>query len=199
MSDEQKQPEMRMRTAEKTQSRGSVAIAMEDSIWNFFVQHMAVTGLTKNGVIRKALSYLKRAVEEEHSPAHLEIQSSSEARDPLSGSPQDAHTNVDRHQSVQDVIAKIERIKLFNTIMTGENLPHDVVAQYHALRIETIESIMPLLDQLAKAGLLVSVVEIDEIEDIQKYSSVYGDATATFSRTRIFIESKHGGGFRYRH
>ena len=53
---------------------------------------------------------------------------------------------------------------------------------------------LPLVTLLVKAGLLTANMNIEDIEDIYRFSSLTGEPTAVFDNGSIWIDTEFSGG-----
>jgi hypothetical protein len=183
---------MRMRTKETTKPRGS--FALEDTLWNFVVAQMASTGLTKNGVLRKAILSLKRAVEDGIVPlpsARPLPENRAIAETPPDNISGAAQHGVRISQSVTD---KLARMRLLNGVLRSEERPDDLISEYRALQEEMVHTFIPLIDTLVRAGLITVNVDLEDVDGLRKFTTVFGDPAFVFENGNIWIDSKHSGG-----
>jgi hypothetical protein len=151
-------------------------------------------------VYRKAIRTLKRAVEVGSIDSlFLDEGASSVPESPMMpnilsetplASPEEEPLRVS-----QNVIDKLARMRLLHGALNSEeSFPADLAAEYQALQAETAHTFLPLVERLAKAGLLTLHVDVDNIKELQKYSAIFGEATFAFGNRSIWIYGKHVGG-----
>lgn len=92
---------------------------------------------------------------------------------------------------------KLERMRLINAeIKSDEELLDDdeLLAEYRTTLAEMVETFLPLVKQLVKAGLLTANINIEDIDDIHKYSTLTGEPTIVFDNGNIWIDTEYAGG-----
>jgi hypothetical protein len=105
-----------------------------------------------------------------------------------------------RVSSVQistNVAEKLERMRFINAgLKSDEELLDDdyVMAEYRAMLAEMVETFLPLVKQLVKAGLLTMNINIEDINDLHKHSTLTGEPTIVFDNGNIWIDAEYAGG-----
>jgi len=106
-------------------------------------------------------------------------------------------------QIPKDVAEKLERMRLINAAMKSDEEVLDddeVMSEYRAMLAEMVETFLPLVKQLVKAGLLTMNIDIEDISDLHKYSTLTGEPTIVFDNGNIWIDTEYAGGnLRKRH
>lgn len=191
MSDQNELPSGRSRTGEPVTSRGTVAL--EDSLWEFVVQQRKSTGLSKNGVLRRALFVLKRAVESGIDPSASEH---SEAYKASNASGESSMLDIRSTLGIPaNILEKLSRMRFLHAVLRTEELPEAALqSEYLSLQAEMLPLFMPLMEQLIRAGLITVETDIDDVEGILQFSSVFGEPAYTFENGNIWIAAKHSGG-----
>jgi hypothetical protein len=59
---------------------------------------------------------------------------------------------------------------------------------------EMVATFLPLVKQLVKAGLLTMSINIDDIGDLHKHSTLDGEPTVVFDNGNIWIDTEYAGG-----
>jgi hypothetical protein len=94
-----------------------------------------------------------------------------------------------------DIKDKLQRMRMLNAIFrTDEDAEEDLFAEYRGMLEEMVATFMPLVSLLAKAGLLTANINIEDIEDIYRYSTLTGEPTAVFDNGNIWIDTEYSGG-----
>lgn len=94
-----------------------------------------------------------------------------------------------------DIKAKLQRMRMLNAIFkTDEDAEEDLFVEYRGMLEEMVATFMPLVSLLAKAGLLTANMNIEDIEDIHRYSTLTGEPTAVFDNGNIWIDTEYSGG-----
>lgn len=94
-----------------------------------------------------------------------------------------------------DIKDKLQRMRMLNAIFkTDEDAEDDLFAEYRKMLEEMVVIFMPLVSLLAKSGLLTTNINIDDIEDIHRYSTLTGEPTAIFENGNIWIDTEYSGG-----
>lgn len=94
-----------------------------------------------------------------------------------------------------DIMDKLLRMRMLNAIFkTDEDAEEDLFAEYREMLEEMVAVFLPLVDLLVKAGLLTANMNIEDIEDIYRYSSLTGEPTAVFDNGNIWFDTEHSGG-----
>lgn len=94
-----------------------------------------------------------------------------------------------------DIKEKLQRMRMLNAIFkTDEDAEKDLFIEYRGMLEEMVAVFLPLMNLLVKAGLLTANMNIDDIEDIYRYSSLTGEPTAVFDNGNIWIDTEHSGG-----
>ena len=98
----------------------------------------------------------------------------------------------------EEVIDKLNRMRAINTLIRGDEeyaFDDKLMAEYIALKDEMVELFMPIVNSLCKAGLLtVFIEEVDQIPDLDTYSSLTGEPVDVFDNGNIWIASEYSGG-----
>jgi hypothetical protein len=68
------------------------------------------------------------------------------------------------------------------------------MAEYRAMLAEMVETFLPLVKQLVKAGLLTMNINIEDIDDLHKHSTLTGEPTIVFDNGNIWIDAEYAGG-----
>lgn len=100
-------------------------------------------------------------------------------------------------QIPKNVAEKLERMRLINAaIKSDEEVLDDdqVMAEYRAMLAEMVATFLPLVKQLVKAGLLTMNIDIEDINDLHKYSTLTGEPTIVFDNGNIWIDTEYAGG-----
>ena len=101
----------------------------------------------------------------------------------------------DRILVPDDIKDKLQRMRMLNAIFkTDEDAEEDLFAEYREMLEEMVAVFLPLVNLLIKAGLLTANMNIEDIEDIYRYSSLTGEPTAVFDNGNIWIDTEHSGG-----
>jgi hypothetical protein len=145
---------------------------------------------------------IRRVVEEMGNPLR-QVQSSiarrrgpskrdkTPANDPHSASPANSV------QIPKEVAEKLERMRFINAgLKSNEELMYNdaLMAEYRTMLAEMVETFLPLVKQLVKAGLLTININIDDINDLQRYSTLTGEPTIVFDNGSIWIDTEYAGG-----
>ena len=77
---------------------------------------------------------------------------------------------------------------------TAEDAEEDLFDEYKAMLEEMVATFLPRVSMLAKAGILTANLNIEDIEDIYRYSSLTGEPTVVFDNGNIWIETEFSGG-----
>jgi hypothetical protein len=94
-----------------------------------------------------------------------------------------------------DIKEKLQRMRMLNAIFkTDEDAEEDLFAEYRRMLEEMVAVFLPLVNLLVKAGLLTANMNIEDIEDIYRYSSLTGEPTAVFDNGNIWIDTEYSGG-----
>jgi len=125
------------------------------------------------------------------------IQLGTAKRDKAHSEHAQATPQVSPVQISKSVADKLERMRFINSaIKSDEELLYDdeVMDEYRAMLAEMVDTFLPLVKQLVKAGLLTVNINIDDIEDLQRYSTLTGEPTIVFDNGNIWIDTEHAGG-----
>lgn len=94
-----------------------------------------------------------------------------------------------------DINEKLQRMRMLNAIFkTDEDAEEDLFAEYRGTLEEMVTIFLPLVNLLAKAGLLTTNMNIEDIEDIHRHSTLSGEPTAVFENGNIWIDTEYSGG-----
>ena len=94
-----------------------------------------------------------------------------------------------------DIKEKLQRMRMLNAIFkTDEDAEEDLFTEYRGVLEEMVAVFLPLVNLLVKAGLLTANMNIEDIEDIYRYSSLTGEPTAVFDNGNIWIDTEYSGG-----
>jgi TIR domain len=94
-----------------------------------------------------------------------------------------------------DIKEKLQRMRMLNAIFkTDEDAEEDLFTEYRGMLEEMVAVFLPLVNLLVKAGLLTANMNIEDIEDIYRYSSLTGEPTAVFDNGNIWIDTEYSGG-----
>jgi len=86
-------------------------------------------------------------------------------------------------------------MRMLNAIFkTDEDAEEDLFAEYRGMLAEMVAVFLPLVNLLVKAGLLTANMNIEDIEDIYRFSSLTGEPTAVFDNGNIWIDTEYSGG-----
>ena len=102
--------------------------------------------------------------------------------------------NVHISRGILDIL---ERMRIINAIAkTDEDALFDdkLMSEYRTLLEEMVETFMPIVKLLVKAGLITMDINIEDIKDIDRYSTLSGEPTAVFDNGNIWIDSEYSGG-----
>jgi hypothetical protein len=97
----------------------------------------------------------------------------------------------------RSVAEKLEWMRFVNAgIKSDEDLLFDdeIMAKYRTMLAEMVTTFSPLVKQLVKAGLLTMSINIEDIDDLHKYSTLTGEPTIVFDNGNIWIDTEHAGG-----
>ena len=100
-------------------------------------------------------------------------------------------------QVSKDVADKLERMRFINAaIKSDEEVLNDdkVMAEYRAMLAEMVATFLPLVKQLVSAGLLTLNINIEDIDDLQRYSTLTGEPTIAFDNGNIWVDTEYAGG-----
>jgi hypothetical protein len=183
------QPTSRSRTTSKTRPRGSIAV--EDELWKFVEAQKAQTGLTNNGVYRKALLALKKAEEDKATPAVQEgalTESDAAAHSGLVVTGPDSVSVYRILDVVNDKIARLnllvgqmnsrhraERANTLTDQINAQEPPEDVEPEYRALVVELAKIFVPITKGLIQAKVCRLRIHFDDIKDFKTFESIYAD------------------------
>jgi hypothetical protein len=112
---------------------------------------------------------------------------------------EDAHATprVSSVQISKNVAEKLERMRFINAAIKSDEevLDNDeVTAEYRTMLAEMVGTFLPLVKQLVKAGLLTVNINIEDIDDLHRYSTLTGEPTIVFDNGNIWIDTEHAGG-----
>jgi len=94
-----------------------------------------------------------------------------------------------------DIKRKLQRMRMLNAIFkTDEDVEEELLSEYREMLDEMVAVFLPLVNSLVKAGLLTANMNIEDIEDIYRFSSLTGEPTAVFENGNIWIDTEYGGG-----
>jgi hypothetical protein len=100
-------------------------------------------------------------------------------------------------QISKNVAQKLERMRFINAgIKSDEELLDDdeVMAEYRSMLAEMVQTFLPLVKQLVKAGLLTMNIDIEDIDDLHRHSTLTGEPTIVFNNGNIWIDAEYAGG-----
>ena len=95
------------------------------------------------------------------------------------------------------VADKLERMRFINAVIkSDEEAMHDdaMFAEYRALLAEMVGIFLPLVKKIVKAGLLTVNMNLEDIEDLARYSTLTGEPTIVFDNGNIWVDAEHAGG-----
>lgn len=96
-------------------------------------------------------------------------------------------------QLSQDVINSLERMRCLNAIIkTDEMAEEEICEEYRKIQDEMVEEFMPLIQKLAKSGLLTASIEENEKDEkylSDEYDLVAGDVDSVFKNGNIWIHA----------
>lgn len=145
--------------------------------------------------IRRVVEEMSKAPQRDRDSS-VELEATQKRDKTLS---QDAHATP-KASSVQiskNVATKLERMRFINAaIKSDEEVLGDdeVMAEYRSMLAEMVETFLPLVKQLVTAGLLTMNINIEDIDDLQKYSTLTGEPTIVFDNGNIWIDAEYAGG-----
>ena len=101
-----------------------------------------------------------------------------------------------RVQVATEVAEKLARMRFINACIKSdeEMLEDELMDEYRTLQAEMVEIFLPLVKQLVKAGLLTVDINIEDIKDIHKHSTLFGEPTSVFDNGNIWIDTEYAGG-----
>jgi hypothetical protein len=105
------------------------------------------------------------------------------------------HTN--GVQIAAGIAENLLRMRFINAALKSdeEMLSDDaIMAEYRGLLAEMVQTFLPLVKQLVHAGLLTMNINIEDIEDLQKYSTLTAEPTTVFDNGNIWIDTEYAGG-----
>lgn len=144
--------------------------------------------------IRRIVEELSKAAQRGQDSS---VQLEKRKRDKAHSEDAQATPQVSTLQVSDDVADKLERMRFINSaIKSDEDLLYDdkVMDEYRAMLAEMVGTFLPLVKQLVKAGLLTVNINIDDIDDLQRYSTLTGEPTIVFDNGNIWIDTEHAGG-----
>jgi hypothetical protein len=155
-------------------------------------------GVTQDHAFSEVARGIRRVVEEmSKSPSQgVESEETQKHDKTLSEDPR-ATPQVSNVQISKSVAEKLERMRFINAgIKSDEELLEDdkVMAEYRTMLAEMVETFLPLVKQLVKAGLLTMNISIEDIDDLQKHSTLTGEPTIVFDNGNIWIDTEYAGG-----
>ena len=107
----------------------------------------------------------------------------------------DSATASNEIQIPSNIKDKLQRMRMLNAIFkTAEDAEEDLFDEYKAMLEEMVATFLPRVSMLAKAGILTANLNIEDIEDIYRYSSLTGEPTVVFDNGNIWIETEFSGG-----
>src|SRR5262249_11520840 len=95
------------------------------------------------------------------------------------------------------VMASLERMRFLNAVIKseGDDLEDaSIYGEYKQLLGDMVTTFLPVVKLLVKAGLLTSTINIEDIEDIHKFTTLDGEPTAAFDNGNIWIDTEFAGG-----
>jgi hypothetical protein len=158
-------------------------------------------GVTQDHAFNEIARGIRRVVEETSKAPQRGRDSSVESE----GTQKQDKTLKDPHAAPQvssvqiskNVADKLERMRFINAgIKSDEEVLDDdeVMAEYRAMLAEMVETFLPLVKQLVKAGLLTMNINIEDIDDLNKHSTLTGEPTIVFDNGNIWIDTEYAGG-----
>lgn len=100
-------------------------------------------------------------------------------------------------QIPQDVAKKLERMRFITAaIKSDEKVLNNkkVMAEYSDMLGELVATFLPLVKQLVSAGLLTVNINIEDIGDLQRHSTLTGEPTIAFDNGNIWVDTEYAGG-----
>ena len=97
----------------------------------------------------------------------------------------------------KNVAETLERMRFINAVIKSDEevLEDDeLMTEYRTMLAEMVETFLPVVKQLVKAGLLTVNINIEDIDDLQQYSTLTGEPTIVFDNGNIWIDTEHAGG-----
>lgn len=159
-------------------------------------------GVTQDHAFNEIARGIRRVVEEMSKAPQRGRDSSAELEETqkhdktLSEDPH-AIPQVGSVQISKNVAEKLERMRFINAgIKSDEELldNDEVMAEYRTMLAEMVETFLPLVKQFVKAGLLTMNINIEDIDDLHKHSTLTGEPTIVFDNGNIWIDTEYAGG-----
>ena len=100
-------------------------------------------------------------------------------------------------QISKSITEKLDRMRFINSVidLEGGVLGYDeLMTEYRTMLADIVRTFMPLVTQLAKSASVTVNIDIDEIDDIQKYSTLFGELKIIFNNGNICIDTEYSGG-----
>ena len=98
----------------------------------------------------------------------------------------------------EEVTDKLNRMGVINNLFIEDEeylFDDNLMNEYKILKAEMIKLFMPIVNSLCEAGLLTVYIEdVDQISDIDRYSSLTGWPVDVFDNGNIWIASEYSGG-----
>jgi hypothetical protein len=95
------------------------------------------------------------------------------------------------------IIHTLERMRFINVVIKSEEEAledEELLTEYRTHLAEMVQTFLPVVKQLVKAGLLTSSINIEDIDNIQQYSTLDGEPTLAFDNGNIWIDTEFAGG-----
>jgi hypothetical protein len=93
------------------------------------------------------------------------------------------------------VAEKLKRMRFLNAVLKSEeDVEDELVSEYRVIQAEMVSVFMPILTQMSKAGLLTVNLNIEDIENIEQYATLFGEPTFVFDNGNIWIDAENSGG-----
>jgi hypothetical protein len=97
----------------------------------------------------------------------------------------------------KDAADKLERMRFINAVIKSDEEAMDdeeMFAEYRELLGEMVNIFLPLVRKMVKAGLLTLNINIEDIGDLARYSTLSGEPTFVFDNGNIWIDTEFAGG-----
>jgi hypothetical protein len=79
-------------------------------------------------------------------------------------------------------------------IKSEEDAEEELFSEYQAILADMVPVFMPILTQISKAGLLTVNLNVEDIENIEAFSTLSGEPTFVFDNGNIWIDAEYSGG-----
>jgi hypothetical protein len=145
--------------------------------------------------IRRVVEEMSKALQRDRDSS-VELEETQKHDKPLSEDPH-ATQQLSNVQIPKDVAGKLERMRFINAaIKSDEEVLNDdeVMAEYRSMLAEMVATFLPLVKQLVMAGLLTMNIDIEDINDLHKYSTLTGEPTIVFDNGNIWVDTEYAGG-----